>query len=324
MNTRSFEWRDLPVLHSYRNSSVFLHNASVLTRGSLQITRALISSVTSRTGIFTAVCTGNEKKADDPALIGQISYSSGSQTAHLTFMAPGEELNSPNIQYLIEHLIKHTGELGSLRILADVDEDELAFIGLRRSGFSVYSRQKIWKIDNMAYDQELENPWLPVADSELSEICNLYNSLVPGMVQQVEPFFPERLNGLVLRNAQGLQAYIDLTYGLRGIWIQPFFHPDIENVGERLRQMLSNLPNLLSLPMYVCLRSYQSWLEPALKEFGADVCLNQVAMVKNIAVPLKAHRTIAMTSLNGRQPEITAPIVGMKCRKAEVRDCEAS
>ncbi len=154
--------------------------------------------------------------------------------------------------------------------------------------------------------------WKQAVERDLIPVRSLYNNLLPGMVHQVEPFPPERLNGFVYRNGDDLLAYVELKYGYRGIWVQPFIHPDAEDVGARLAELLQNLPNRRSRPVYVCVRSYQSWLEPAIEELGAEPSPRQAIMVRHLAIPQKAVRAFALPALEGGRPEISAPVARMQ------------
>ena len=69
-----------------------------------------------------------------------------------------------------------------------------------------------------------------------------------------------------------------------------------------------NLPRRLSRPLYFCVRSYQSWLEPRIEGLGAEPGPRQAMMVKHLAVPKKALRSYALPAMEGGQPEVTASI----------------
>jgi hypothetical protein len=105
-----------------------------------------------------------------------------------------------------------------------------------------------------------------------------------------------------------LIAYIELKYGHRGIWGQPFVHPDAEDIPDRFIDLLQHLPYRGSRPLYLCVRSYQSWLEPAIENLGADPGPLQAVMVKYLAVPQKAARMFALPALEGGHPEVSAPM----------------
>jgi hypothetical protein len=99
----------------------------------------------------------------------------------------------------------------------------------------------------------------------LAGVKFLYANLVPGLVQQVEPSPVNQIRGLVYYRGSELLAFVELKYGPRGIWVQPFIHPDAENVVEPIFSFLNDLPYRRSRPVYVCVRSYQAWLEYALQ-----------------------------------------------------------
>jgi len=139
-------------------------------------------------------------------------------------------------------------------------------------------------------------------------VRSLYNNLIPGLVQQVEPFPSERLHGLVCQQGSDLLAYVELKYGHRGIWAQPFLHPDLDDAADRLAELMQTLPVRPGRPVFVCVRSYQSWLEAALKDLGALPLIHQAIMVKHLAIPQKALRSYTLPVLEGGHPEVSAPI----------------
>jgi len=306
MKVRPFDWRDLPALHRVREQSVYLHSALVLTRGPLLIPGALLSTLTPGMGIYTSI--SFNERSQSAQLFGQVIQASGSQCAQLTFLAPEEALESENLQVLLEHLSRQAVEKGAFRLLADVDEHTLTFEMLRQAGFAIYARQRIWRLKDHPANEEESRIWQTATERDLIAVRSLYNNLIPGLVQQVEPFPSERLRGLIYRRGGDLLAYVELKYGHRGIWAQPFIHPDAEDVAENLIALLPYLPRRVSRPIYLCVRSYQSWLEPAIEHVGAEPSPRQAMMVKHLAIPQKAVRSYALPAIEGGQPEVTAPI----------------
>ena len=209
---------------------------------------------------------------------------------------------------LLEHMSTQAVERGAFRLLADVDESIQAFEVLRQTGFAIYARQRIWQLEGQPVGQTKPTPWREAVERDLIPVRSLYNNLIPGLVQQVEPFPAERLRGLVYREGDDLIAFVELKYGHRGIWAQPFVHPDLEDVSERLADLLANLPNRLSRPVYLCVRSYQAWLEVAIERLGAEPNPRQAMMVKHLAIPQKALRALTLPALEGGRPEVSAPI----------------
>jgi hypothetical protein len=261
-------------------------------------------------GIFTCVSNGRE---DEHSVIGQMIQTLGSQFAHLTFLTPDDALDSSALSSLLDYMATLSGERGAMRLLAEVDERSLAFEALRRASFAIYSRQRIWQLTGHPdgippADQAQTGGWRPASSRDGFAIRSLYNNLVPGLVQQAEPFSTQRPRGMVYCHNGELLAFIELKYGHRGIWAQPFVHPDAEEVSDWFVDLIRNLPLRRSRPVYLCVRSYQSWLEPAIEDLGAEAGPRQAVMAKHLAIPQKAVRMFALPALEGGHPEISAPI----------------
>jgi hypothetical protein len=316
MSVRSFDWRDLPALYSYRNKSVFLHSSLVLTRGSWPISGALLSTFAPTAGISTYVSV--DKGDTNQRLIGQTIQIPGSQIAQLTFLAPNEALDSEALPSLLEHLSGQTIKGGAFRLLADVDEGTMIFEVLRKVGFAIYARQRIWQLKGSPSTEPAGVSWRMAKDQDVIAIRSLYNNLMPGLVQQVEPFLADRLSGLVHYHDETLLGYVELKYGHRGVWVHPFIHPDAEYVADGMTDLVLNLPHRFSRPLYICVRSYQSWLEPRIDDLGAEPGPRQAMMVKHLAVPKKAVRSFALPALDGGQPEVTATITQEQNSKPQV------
>lgn len=303
MKVRPFDWRDIPALLRNRHHSIYLHSQLVLTRGALLMPGALLSYLAPAVGILTATSNGGETK-----LIGQSLQSPGQQSSYLTFVTPEEGLHDDGLPALIEFLAKNAGARGALRLQADVIEQDYMFEALRLEGFVVYTRQRIWQLQTLPEAGDQPSRWRPAEDIDSIGIRSLYHNLVPPLVQQVEPLVNNGLDGLVYRQGDNLLAYVDLKYGHRGIWAQPFVHPDAGDVNEILSDLFTNLPYRRSRPVYVCVRSYQGWLESGLKDLGAEIGPSQAVMVKHLVAHKKAERIFALPALEGGQPEISAPI----------------
>ena len=175
------------------------------------------------------------------------------------------------------------------------------------------ARQRLWRFDGDPPQPEIKYLWRSLRSQHGFAIQSLYHNLVPGLVSQIESLANERLEGMVCQNSE-LLGYAELKYGPRGIWVQPFIHPDAKNVDARLNDLLGSIPDRRSRDIYVCVRSYQSWLEPGLDALGARAGSRQAVMVKRIAVPHKVSRPFALPKIEG-QPEISAPIAHSRRRQ---------
>lgn len=305
MIIRPFDWRDLPVLLRYRQRGLFLDSASIMTRGSMLVPAgALLSYFAPATGIYTFLCL--QENAEP--LMGQVNHTQADHFARLTFIAPESAFESPGILSLLDYLVAFIGRNGAIHLLAEVDERSTAFDMLRRAGFSLYVRQRIWQLNG---EKKLEagNLWRASTVKDLIGVRSLYNTLVPALVQQVEPQPGERLHGLVYEQNHELLAYAEIKYGSRGVWVQPFIHPDAEAEIDHLIDMLRDLPNRRSRPVYLCVRSYQSWLEHALEDLEAQAGPIQAVMVKHLAIAKRVTPSFAMPSLESGHHEATAPFI---------------
>lgn len=310
MIVRPFDWRDIPTIHRFRRQSIYLDSYLLLTRGALLLPGALLSYLAPATGIFTCVSSGNGDQ--EQAMIGQFIHMLGSHYAQLTFLAPEDSLASSQTSSLLDYMVSISGERGALRLLADVDELSQAYEALRVNGFATYSRQRIWRFDGDSFDPkeqpEAAKAWKTANHRDGISIRLLYNNLVPGLVQQAEPYVANKIRGLVYYHDNALQAYVELKYGHRGIWVQPFVHPDTQDSADLLTGLVHAIPHRLNRPLFVCVRTYQAWLESAIETLGAQPGPRQAVMVKHLAAMHKADRKYALPVLESGQPEISAPI----------------
>ncbi len=307
MNIRPFDWRDLPVLHRYRNQCLFLDSTLALTRGPvLAPTGALLSSLMpAAASVFTFISNGDDAPGDP--LVGQVTYNGSSPSARLTLLAPEETLEPDGVIALLDYAAARIGEQGAFHVLAEVDEKHPVFESLHRAGFAIYARQRIWKLSGEPAVEASDSIWRSYTDRDLIPVRSLYSNLAPGLVQQVEPPPASRMRGMVNDQDTDTFGYVEIRQGPQGIWMQPFIHPDTANVSARLAGLLKNLPGRRSRPVYLCVRSYQSWLELAIEDMGGQPGPRQAVMVKRLAIARRAAQQYPIPALNGKQAEPTVP-----------------
>jgi hypothetical protein len=99
------------------------------------------------------------------------------------------------------------------------------------------------------------------------------------------------------KNARGLicdgdvKCYVSLASGAQGIVLTPLIHPEVIDVDVKLASLLNCIPDRRRRPVYLCVRSYQAWLEPALEDLGAQAAPRQAVMVKHLARLIKDEQT---------------------------------
>ncbi len=273
-----------------RGNILSLDSAQTLTRGSLANFPMALVQFLPTYGSYTALA----HPADgSPDLIGQVTYAPGSRSARLTFLAPAHAARSPELPGLLEKLVSQAGKWGAFHVLGDVDELSPAFEGLRKSGFSVYAWQRVWKLDPLPLGSAPTLPaWQPVSGTDEPAVRSLFQNLVPPLVQSAEPLPNRRLRGLAFRQDGEILAYVEGTYGRHGLFLHPLVHPDLTEYRELVRSLMQSLPRL-GRPVYLAVRSYQSWLENALADLPAQASPRHVLLVKHLAtlqrVPLSAR-----------------------------------
>ncbi len=289
MTVRSLDLLDLPFLPRYRQDVLPLDSARLLTRGNPLGAMALFSYLNPRRNLYTAIAAENSI-----SLMGQITLSEGETSARLTFLAPASRINGLTLS-LLDHLSKQAGEWGALHVRAEVDEDSPAFKSLRQAGFAMYAWQRVWKLPKM--DKLLEaNYWREAGETDWPAVQSLHGQIVPALLQPIESL-PKQVSGLVYRPEGMLQAYLSLDRGARGVWLQPLIPPDPACGPE----CLTGLPGWGSRTVYVCVRSYQAWLETALADLGAEAGPRQAVMVKRLAKTIKEPQTVsAMEKVLGK------------------------
>jgi hypothetical protein len=304
---RPFDWRDLPLLHRVRHEGLCFHSQMAFTRGPQPLQNALLDSLTPGRGECTIVVRDRQDEAPD--LIGQVSHPYQSHVARLTFIGPSDGLQASQGARLLEALSQSVGRRGAQNLVAEVDEDSLAFESLRKAGFAIYARQRIWRWSRpaSAQDRETTTLWQSERDDDQSNLINLYQDLVPGLVQHVEPAPNGGRRGLVFLQDGELLGYADIDRGPLGIWLHPFIHPAVEESESLIIDLLEQVSNGGGRPVYLCVRSYQGWMNAKLGRMGADAWNDQAVMVKRLAALQRLPATSPIPAFEGSRPEPTAP-----------------
>lgn len=280
---RPLDLLDLPTIYRYRGEALSLDSTRLLTRGNPLGAAGLMAYFNPSRHIYSAI-----DAVDGNILLGGVIHSEGDSFARLLYLAPGRELSHPNLPSLIEHLAAEAGTWGAFHILAEVDEDSAAFPALRAAGFSVYAWQRIWDLSQASVDEN-HTAWQKAQATDLPAIQALFHQIVPPLLQPVEPT-PKRASGLVCND--GARCYVSLSKGAVGILLTPLIHPETTGVPAKIGALLRHIPIRRNRPVYLCVRSYQAWLEPALEDLGAKSGPRQAVMVKHLVRMVKDEQAI--------------------------------
>jgi len=271
MTVRSLDLLDIPLLSRYRRNVLPLYSARVLTRGNPLSAMAMLSYLNPRRYIYTAVATENGE-----SLMGQVVLKGDETSARLTFLAPLESINGFTTP-LLDHLTSQAGEWGAFHLLAEVDENSPVFRSLQRAGFAIYAWQRVWKLPKTEISVE-NGSWRDAEETDWPAVQSLHGQIIPALIQPVDAL-PRKVSGLVCRPEGTLQAFVAVNSGPLGVWIQPLVSPDSRCGPERL----AGLSGWGNRPVYICVRSYQAWLENVLDDLGAEAGPRQAVMVRRLA-----------------------------------------
>ena len=288
MTIRSLDLLDLPLIARYRNDVLTLDSARALTRGQPLGAAGLLAYVNPARHLYAAISNGGES-----TLLGGVIHTRGDSFAKLLYLAPSSHLDHRQLPALIEHLATQAGEWNVFHVLAEVDETNDIFPALRMAGFSVYAWQRLWDVSRIektvpnppGANPRVESEWRRTQSVDLPAVQNLHYQIVPPLLHPVEPA-PNRSLGFVC--SEQLKCYASVTAGMYGVVLTPFIHPDEHNVSEKIAALVANLPDRRGRKIYLCVRSYQAWLEPVLEDLGAQALPRQAVMVKHLARLVKA------------------------------------
>jgi len=307
---RSFDWRDIPILHRYRSKELYLSSALSATRGTYFVSGVLLSCLSPTSGFFTSIFTP-ENHSCEP-VIGQIVQLENETFARMSILAPADGIDTHNTRDVLGHLCQTAATTGATHLIAEPEERSSAFQILRSAGFTTYARQRIWKV-HLAEENSRKTGirWQYAAEQNFSDKIALFNNIVPGIVKQMEQPRDTRRYWLVQYTKDKMLGYADLIYGSRGIWVHPIVHLDVEDPEEFLYSLLQSIPARHNRAIHLCIRTYQSWLETAIQALGATSSALQAVMVKRLAIPAHVRKTVPLRQIES-QPDAPIPLAQVK------------
>ncbi len=315
---RPLDWRDLSLLRRLRDRGLCLDAQQAYCRGHHTLTNTLLGIVSPTLNVHTLV--SRPDGPEDPAAVAQMIHHNSDTLARLAFISPEGALSSSSGVALLEGVCQAAGERGAWNLAAEVDEDSPAFEGLRRAGFAIYARQNVWALPPPAKPaasaaNSQDRPlWRAEIGSDRPAVHFLYANLVPALVQQIEPPPARGSRGLVYWEAGELLGYLEVARGPLGTWVQPYFHPAVEQTHALLVDLLARGPVGRVRPVFVCVRSYQGWMNGLLERLGFELCASQAVMVKRLAATVRRPALARLPAIECTQAEPTAPFARLRDR----------
>lgn len=295
---------DLPLISRLVEKGTMLDSELWCTREVVGSQSALLSSIPlPQRELFTLV-----GRVGRQSVVGQFRLRSYDHLAQMVYVAPPLEpgMSDTPWLHLIDAITAEAGRRGAHILSAEVEEDSPLFITMRTAGFAVYAREQLWMrppgrglpggITPAVLTEETE--------ADAGEIQLLYSNIVPRLVQPVVGPPPDS-RGFVYRGVAQrpdrpdgcVQGYVAVSEGKSGIYLLPFLHPDVlfSEASAIIAGAIGRVARADRLPVYVCVRRYQDWLEETLTDLGFEPGKPQAVMVRHIAAGVR-HAAFAPLS----------------------------
>lgn len=296
---------DLPLMLRLKQNAIVLHSELGLTEDARGQNSALLSSIVFPRGLHTLVAHVDEKD-----VVGQFQHRPGETNAHIVYLAPtlddGEE--DAIWLHMLDAMAEQAGSNGAHTLVGEVETSHQLFETMRRAGFAVYSRQVIWRHGPMAAEPQSSGLRLAVeTEDDQIGIAALLGSTIPRILQTVMGPSTD-MAGLVYRVDGRIEAYLAYSEGKHGVYLIPYLHPEVlSEAPEIIAAALRQIERCRKLPIYICVRGYQGWMENAMLDLGFDPWLEQAVMVKHLTAGVRqaSFESVELTARGGQKPATT-------------------
>lgn len=284
-DTRTMSIVDLPLIRRLQASGTVLDSELGLTRDARGPNSLLLSSLLFPRGVYTLVA-----RSETQPVVGQFRYRPDDQIAHIVYIAPSLDDNTEDTVWLhiLDAMAHEAGKHGAHSLVAEIEVTSNLFETLRAAGFATYARQMIWQHEPIDWGVaesviELEE----ASSSNQIGVMALIANTVPTILQQVAAP-PSDMDGLIYRKNGRVEAFIGISEGTEGVYLLPFIHPDMLDIAiVIIEAAIMQINRARKVPIYVCVRSYQSWLNHIIKKLEFEEWIEQAVMVKQIAVGIR-------------------------------------
>ncbi len=304
-DAHAMKLQDLPLMLRLKQNAIVLHSELGLTEGARAHSSALLPSIVFPRGLHTLVA-----HLDGKDVVGQFRYRPGETKAHIVCLAPAlaEHDDDTIWLHMLDALAEQAGKNGAHALVGEVELSHRLFETMRRAGYAVYSRQVIWRHEPLA--APLDSGGLTLreeTDDDQTGIAALLGCTIPRILQTVMGPSTD-MEGLVYRKGGPIEAYIAYAGGKHGVYLMPYLHPDtLSDAPAIVAAALRQIDRCRKLPIFVCVRGYQGWLENAMLDLGFNPWLEQAMMVKHLSAGVRqtSFEGVKLATNVGRKPAAT-------------------
>lgn len=308
---KPFDVRDFLLVSKLQSQGMLLNLEEALTQPYSPLLEALLGCLPLQgIGAFTYVCDeieGGRRMAG----FAQARMRKGSSEADVVYLAPSPPVAEETVAVwcrLLENLCLAAGEQGIQRIFAHLPEDGPEVGAFQQVGFSIYTREDIFRLVQMTSDlSHLEMRTVrPRQSTDDWGLQGLYAAVAPRLVQQTENLTARGWEGYVMEDKGEVAGYLRIRKGRAGYWLTMLLHPQAyERADELVVQSLSLLAEYPPRPIYCCLPRYQGGLRAPLEAKGFQPFASQCAMIKHTTVRVKEPALKLVPALEKRAEAAT-------------------
>ena len=306
---------DLPLMLRLQQNAVVLHSELGLTEDARVQSSALLSSIGFPRGLHTLVAQPEGKD-----VVGQFRYRPGDTNAHIVYLAPTlDETEDDSIWLrMLDAMAEQAGRNGAQTLVGEVEVSHRLFETMRRAGYAVYSRQVIWRHGPITGAPAPAGATVSAeTEDDQIGIAALLGSTIPRILQTVMGPSTDA-TGLVYRKDGRIEAYLAYSEGRHGVYLMPYLHPEVlDEAPDIVAAGLRQIDRCRRLPIYVCVRGYQGWLENAMRDLGFAPSLEQAVMVKHLTAGVRqaSFESVKLATSGGQKPAATLRMVSVQDRR---------
>ena len=223
-------------------------------------------------------------EGDEDSCFGQIEKGQNKKYAQMSYLGCSENIQPLTVCRLLEALIKEAGSWKAWGVLADLPEGSELFEGFRKAGFTIWARQKVFKLTSQEMPPSSPNLWRSGSEFDKLAIDTLSKEVVPTSVQLIENLSDKWADSMVAYQKDGrLGAFAMIEHGPRGIWVSMTVHSDAD-AQALISSLVQQVSDVLERPIYLAVRSYQAHLENTVVRMGFGASESQILLVKYLVL----------------------------------------
>ncbi len=309
-DTHVLKLRDLPVMLRLKQNAIVLDSELGLIEDARGQNSALLSSIVFPRGLHSLL-----GHIDDKDVVGQFRHRQGDANAHLVYLAPtlGDDEDDTIWLHMLDAMAEQAGRNDAHTLVGEIELSHRLFETMRRAGYAVYSRQVIWQRDPLG--PGFAAPDIAIAAETASDelgISALLGCTIPRILQSVMAPSAE-MTGLLFRKEGQVEAYLAYSEGRHGVYLMPYVHPEVlSEAADIIAAALMKIDRCRKLPVYICVRGYQGWLENAMRDLGFSPWLEQAVMVKHLTAGVRqaSFDRLQLSARGGQKPAATLQLAG--------------